>query len=560
MAIPQPIGEKIGEWTILRRCDDNPQKYVLQCSCGTIAEKYLSNLRRGYSLDCGGPAHKQRKAGRKLGSVEYDTTGMKFNHWTVLEEVGGGKIKVQCDCPNKTTGIRYKKAIISGESKSCGCASVPYKTDLIGKRFGNWVVIGSAGNGMCLCQCNCANHTLGVVSRANLINGKSQSCGCLQGKLMHNTMMERYGEIASRRLDNPCEQWQIDMIHNSNQFKQFIIDLTTAYGRKPTINDLCNLLDIQSATMLVRVHEYGFDDIVDILPMQSHYEDEIVGIIKSIDSNLVIIRNDRKVLQGMELDIYLPDKRIAIEFNGTYWHSTVNKDIKYHQNKTLLCFKSNIHLIHIFEYEWNDASKKQLIINYLQDIISSKKKVYHARNCEVKEIYRDIEASFENTYHLQGYAQSSVALGLYYNNELISVMSFGRPRFDDKYEYELIRYCVKSGCAISGGKEKLFKHFVDRYLNSSIITYCNISKFTGMSYFDLGFKRYDNWITVPGYVWVKPDINSIVSRYQAQKKNLVQKGLGTDDETEDIIMTRLGYLKIYDAGNLKLVYKPGDKE
>lgn len=554
MALPQPIGEKIGEWEVVDQCKDNPQKYIVRCRCGTIAEKYLSNLRRGYSPNCGGPAHKERKTGRKPNTPAVNTVGQKFNHWTVLEELGKGKVRVQCDCEAKTEGIRYKKAIISGESKSCGCAATPYKTDLIGKTFGHWKVIGSAGNGMCLCECSCENHTQSKVSRANLLNGNSTSCGCEQANKMKQTMLDRYGEIAARRLDEPREKWKIELLHDAKEFRKFILKFTEEFGKKPTINDLCSFLDIQRATMLVRVHEHKLEDIVDLMPMQSQYEDEIVEIIKSINNNIEIIRSDRHLLDGFEIDIYLPTKKIAIEFNDTYWHSSIHKDKDYHQNKTIKAFSKCIHLIHIFEYEWKDPDKKRLIIQYLKDLLDNNKQICYARNCTVKEIDNITERDFEENYHLQGYAPSKLALGLYSNNELISVMSFGTPRFDKNYDWELIRYCVKSGYAVTGGKEKLFKYFVSNNKNISILTYVDISKFTGMSYFNLGFTKTENWKTQPGYVWVNPDNNKVLSRYRTQKSKLVDAGLGKNEETEDEIMTGMGYYKVYDSGNLKLKY------
>lgn len=70
------------------------------------------------------------------------------------------------------------------------------------------------------------------------------------------------------------------------------------------------------------------------------------------------IRNSRDIIKPLELDLYYPEKRIAIEFNGDYWHSNKFKDDKYHYNKFKLCYDNNIILVNIFESEWNNKKKK----------------------------------------------------------------------------------------------------------------------------------------------------------------------------------------------------------
>ena len=97
------------------------------------------------------------------------------------------------------------------------------------------------------------------------------------------------------------------------------------------------------------------------------------------------------------------------------------------------------------------------------------------------------------------------------------------------------------------------KTFIKEYKPISILTYVDISKFTGNSYTRLGFKpTKEEPITEPNYVWVKEGTNNYLTRYQTQKHKLVREGLGTSEQTEDEIMRQLGYLRIYDSGNLKM--------
>jgi len=137
--------------------------------------------------------------------------------------------------------------------------------------------------------------------------------------------------------------------------------------------------------------------------------------------------------------------------------------------------------------------------------------------------------------------------GLYNNNELIQIMSVGKPRFNNEYQYEILRICTKNSISVVGGIEKLWKRFIDDKKPKSVISYCDISKFSGNIYNKLGFNllKYSN----PNYIWINKNNNSMLSRYQTQKSELVKNNLGSIEQTEDDIMHKLGYYKIYNSGN-----------
>lgn len=558
MVTRQPINDKINEWTVIEQCPDNPQKYKVQCSCGKIDYKYLSNLRKGYSPNCGGPAHEQRKVGRPMGGVKVDLTNKKINHWTILEELGGGKVRVQCDCPAKTEAIRYKKAIISGQSKSCGCAAKEYRNDLVGKEFGSWKVLEAAGNGYEKCQClNCG--TIRDIPRSRLLNGISKSCGCMQPKHMKETMLNTYGELSYKRFESPRQMWQIETLNDRNLFIKACEKFKADKGRFPTTYELCEFLDVHPRTLFKHLRKDSLYNYVDVKQNRSQYEDEIVRIIQKADPTVKIETSVRYIIPGgKELDIYLPDKKLAIEFNGTYWHSSPPKDKNYHQEKSLACIKAGIHLIHIYEYEWKNESKKRLIKQYIESLVKEHPFRGYARDCEVRKVPLAFEKEFLNSYHLQGYTQSAVAYGLFYNNILLSIMTFGAPRFDKDLaddSYELIRYCTRPDVTVTGGAERLLHHFISENKVCQILTYSSLDKFTGNVYRRLGFIPLEPGVTRPGYVWVEPDTAEVLTRYQTQKGRLVKKGLGNESQTEDDIMYDLGYLKVYDAGNFKFLLK-----
>ena len=196
----------------------------------------------------------------------------------------------------------------------------------------------------------------------------------------------------------------------------------------------------------------------------SQGEEEIKEFISQNYSGKIIF-NDRTILDGKELDVYIPDLKIAIEYDGAYWHSDVNNYFKYKE-----CRKQGIRLIHIIENTW--LQKKEIVKSVLSSVLNICPKKYYARKCEIKEIDNKTYKDFCEENHLQGYAVASVRLGLFYQDELIQIMSFSKSRFDKTIEWEMIRECSKINCGIVGGKKKLLKYFEKNYKPKSLISYC----------------------------------------------------------------------------------------
>lgn len=270
-------------------------------------------------------------------------------------------------------------------------------------------------------------------------------------------------------------------------------------------------------------------------------EKELMFFIKSIYSGEVI-ENTKSIIKPYELDIYLPEKKLAIEFNGTYWHSF--RSSKYHQNKTFLCKEQGIRLIHVFEHEW--TFNKNKVMQHIKNALGIFEVSIYARQCQVKAISSNEYREFLDINHLQGAINSSVRLGLFYKDELVSVIGFGKSRFK-KDELELHRYCVKAGYQVVGGFSKLLKHSKQ----TDFVSYVDLSHFTGKGYEKLGFVPIA--ITSPSYVYVKND--EIKSRMQCQKHKLSAFLSNFDEElSESDNMSLNGWYKVYDCGNLKLKY------
>lgn len=520
------VGNIYNQWKVLDILPNG--KCSCQCSCGVVKEQYRNNIINGKTKSCG---HERKN----------NLVGKTINNWTVLEEVGYGKVVCRCVCG--TVRELYKKAVVGGQSKSCGCKANDYM-DLTGKHFGEWKVLRYLGDQVWECRCSCGN--IGKVYRRALIDEVSKSCGCKQAEHSKNTLKIRYGETNTRKIDNPRNTQQIEAVSSKRNFESYIKSL----GYTPTIKQLSRLLGVNESTIGVYIHRYKTEDLVDMTPMVSEYENEIYEYIREIyDKD--IVRSSRTIIGGnYELDIYLPDSKLAVEFNGNYWHSELQKDKHYHRDKTIRCIENNIQLLHIFEYEW--VNNKEVVKRYLYSVIHGADTIVNGRNTVVKEV-DDIDEvkNILEANHIQGYAQSSINIGLYYNNKIVGIMTFGRPRFSaNTYEYELIRLCYEYNIGVVGGSEKLFSYFCKKYNPNSVVSYCNLSKFKGIIYNKLGFKQAE--LSKEGYVWVNN--NKVLSRYQTQKNELIRNGLGEVNQTEDEIMHSLNYYKIYDCGNIKYEY------
>lgn len=266
-----------------------------------------------------------------------------------------------------------------------------------------------------------------------------------------------------------------------------------------------------------------------------------------------IIENDKEIIS--ELDIYLPDIRLGFEFNGIYWHSDLYKDRKYHLNKTEDCEKNDIQLIHIFEDDWifKQDIVKSMILNKLN---KNSNKIY-ARKCLMREMDdNNLIRDFLNKNHIQGYVGSSVKIGLFYENELISLMTFGKTRKHMGYKskenhYELLRFCNKLNTNVIGGASKLFKYFIETYNPEEIITYADRSWSQGKLYYELKFSLVGK--TEPNYNYYDMRCNKF-NRFNFRKDVLIKNGYDSN-KTEFEIMDELGYLRVFNSGNLKFLFK-----
>jgi len=261
-----------------------------------------------------------------------------------------------------------------------------------------------------------------------------------------------------------------------------------------------------------------------------------------------IQKNYRKL--GQEIDIYLPDLKLGIEFNGLYWHSEKQKNKSYHYDKLIFLKNKNINLITIWEDDW--VFKQEIIISILNNAMHNITTKIDARKCKILFVNNVEKIQFLNNNHIQGNCSSSINIGLYYNSELCALITFGKMRFimgqknNKDNEYELLRFCSKKNCVVRGGASKLFKIFIDKYNPNKIISYSNLDIGNGDLYKTLGFKNLG--YTKINYWWT--DYSKRFHRSGFMKHKLVKEGFDKN-KTEDEIMHERGFAKIYGNGNIK---------
>lgn len=286
---------------------------------------------------------------------------------------------------------------------------------------------------------------------------------------------------------------------------------------------------------------------------KSIFQNQIYEYISKLYSG-IILQNDKTICNGLELDIYIPEKNIAIECDGNYWHSELNgKDKQYHLNKTNLCQNNNIKLLHILEDEW--YNKKHIVESKLKHIFGKSTERIYARNCNIVELTSTDKNEFLNKYHIQGSDMSAIKLGLVYKGEIISVMTFGKRRValgkksSGEGEYELLRYCSSKSSV--GGAGKLLSHFIKNNYVTKIISYADRRWSDGNLYSKIGFTKVSDGSPNYWYVHTK----NYLKRYHRFnfRKDILNRRLELYDDTltEWENMQLNGYDRIWDCGNLK---------
>lgn len=239
-------------------------------------------------------------------------------------------------------------------------------------------------------------------------------------------------------------------------------------------------------------------------------------------SKLGILSNNK------ELDIYIPSMKLAIEVDGVYWHSELFKDKNYHLAKTIECESLGIQLLHFWDFEIHE--KIDIVKSMILAKLGRLPNRISARKCVVRDVTYNDAQMFIIDNHIQGAATSKINKGLYYNDELVCIGTFMKPRFDkDGYDYELIRFCNKLNTVVVGGISRILK-----VIDGSIMSYANRRFSVGAAYDACGFEKIKE--TKPGFFYYNNKSGDRKSRY-SDLKPLIEMH---DD----------GYARVWDCGNI----------
>jgi hypothetical protein len=279
-------------------------------------------------------------------------------------------------------------------------------------------------------------------------------------------------------------------------------------------------------------------------------EEDLANWIQTL--NLGEVKRSQRILNGMEIDILLPKLCVGIEYHGEYYHNWELRGSNHHKQKADLALSSGIQLIQVFESEW--YNKKEIVQSILKSKLGVVERKIYGRQCEVKLLDTKTKDGFLTKNHIQGSDKSKIALGLFYQQELVACMTFGRGYNSQKEGVELVRFCNSLNTTVVGGASKLLKHYVREYNPTKIYTYAD-RRFANNSRFyeTLGFSRIGQ--TVPNYFYFKsslPLYTKLQHRFNFAK-HLLPRKLKTFDanKTEYQNMKDNGYLKIYDAGSYR---------
>ncbi len=252
--------------------------------------------------------------------------------------------------------------------------------------------------------------------------------------------------------------------------------------------------------------------------------------------------SNRKVLGGKELDILIGS--LAIEVNGVYWHSEKFIDNNAHLSKTEMCAERGIGLLHFWGYEV--LEKPDILVSMVKSKLGDSEKIY-ARNTSAVFLESQKAREFLSKTHLQGADSASTYVGLLHGGEIVAVMSFCKPRFDNKAEVELSRMSFKLNTTIVGGASKMLKFFVKQRAPKTIVTYADRRYSNGEVYTKLGFEFSHN--SKPNYFYTGS--RNMISRYEAQKHKLPEllgeKFDASLSEVEN--MKNAGMYRVFDCGN-----------
>lgn len=396
---------------------------------------------------------------------------------------------------------------------------------------------------------------------------KKYGCKCALlndevSKKSEKTNLDKYGTKHYTNREKSSHTRKINYINNHSDIIDIVNEDNKQYYICSCSNNECNkcrdkIFKIPSSIYGTRRYQH-IEKCTILNPLgydgsNTNIELFVENLLKNY--NIKYIHNDRKILSKKELDFYIPSKNIAIECNGVFWHCDRNVDKNYHNSKFNSCQEKGIQLITIWEDQFKNHS------DIVESIILSKLGIYdnriYARKCIIREVSPKESQIFLTSNHLQGYTNSSVRLGLYYNDELVSIMTFGKLRksLGNKSKesvYELYRFCNKLNTQVIGGASRLFQYFINKYNPSLVESFSSNDISDGNIYKKLNFIK-DSTAVSYWYIEHKDLIRH--HRYKFRKSELIKQGYDKNMSEFEIMNNMKDYYRIYDSGQTKWVWR-----
>jgi len=291
---------------------------------------------------------------------------------------------------------------------------------------------------------------------------------------------------AGRRIKLEELQKRVSAFSNAFTLVSSLEDYTTR--RVARLIFRCNTCQSEQAKSLAMLEESPI--CFTCCPKSSVAEKEIFDFVSSL--GFETLSGDRNAISPKELDVYVPSRKLAIEYNGLYWHSAAaHSDPKDHcLKKSDACYSAGISLFSIYEDEWRD--KRELIKCMIRHRLGITTKRFYARKLRIREVPSSLARKFFDDNHLEGYVRSTVIFGLYHEDELLAAMTL-RTAFHRQYKdyYEVGRSCCKAGISISGWLGKLSKaaaKYAIQFDRKGLITYVDGRVGVGSGYHAGGWK------------------------------------------------------------------------
>ena len=352
------------------------------------------------------------------------------------------------------------------------------------------------------------------------------------------TLLKRFDRFQIQKLQAPGNSFK-NIFKDDEEAKEKLQE----FNKTMSLTEIANTYNLDVGTVSLWFKKYN------IIPKIHYTSKEQKEIFEFISNHTQCEFNHRGLLGRLEIDIYLPEFKIGIELDGIYWHS-VNKilDINYHKNKTNRAEEAGIFLYHFYDTEWK--SKTEIVKSMILCAINKCDRIY-ARETALAEVDHETAKKFYNDNHIQGNIFSKINYGLYYNSELVSMMSFSKNRYSDQVEWELTRFCNKLNTRVLGAAGKLLSHFVKIFDPNSIISYADRRYSKGKMYEKIGFSLKNT--TIPGYHY---NINGKLESRQRWQKHMLPSKLKVFDPllTEEQNMTSNGYHRVYNCGQMVYIW------